>query len=195
MDYDDEPTGMTDEEYRDTLRGPATGRLFVDKLLLSFIDAYSEPSKDAIKSDRRREKRLLAAKKSLFGYASKPGTYEIQDDRALFRMATEHFRDESRAGMIKMGFVNAQESNSKQPFCPRSIRELARDAAKSCLGNSDDSTVDRLRKKFSKNRDKFLNIAEHQDGVVETLEFNALDRIRNVLDPFGIDMDLTKSSK
>ena len=164
---------MTTEDRLDTGR-PIAGRPMIDKFLLSIIDAYPT-NENGLRAARRRIQRLQHARRALFSERQK--SEPIDDQPALLYMATEHLRD--------LQLVRRERKT------PRSIRQLAREAAAETFGNSPESIVERLRKKFVEQRPLLLDVVKHQDDVAETIQLGELAELQRLLRAYvGIQMNL-----
>lgn len=160
---------------------PLTGRSFEDQLLLAIIDAYPDPNLKPFQWERKREKRLSAAKSALFNSPASRGPVEYDDERALFHMAQEYLKDRS---MVTPKSLISQSATSIKN--PRSYRQLASEAAKMTAGTSRLAIIDRLRKAFERRKDKILVILSVHDFIPETEERNALKRVFEILKRQGI---------
>jgi hypothetical protein len=164
------------------------GRSFVDQLLLALIDAHSPPASESSPASpearrREREARLARAKAELFGDDSAPGTKEIDDEGALLWMAREHDRDLTIA---EMAMAPDLYPNAPPVRKPRSVRQLAREAAVRTSGNSDAAIEDRLRTKFAEQQERLPAIARYHDFIPESLERHDLVAVLEILRRNGI---------
>jgi CTP synthase (UTP-ammonia lyase) len=153
----------------------------IDKVLLSIIDAYrvlDDTNETSLR--RRRERRLLAAKKALFEEASKPGQAEVDDQPALLTMA--------------MGYIRDRQKEKAGGPRPRSIRKLAQAATFKTYGNSSDAIIERLRKKFANKRTNrtIMFLAAEHDYVVEMIELQQLQELQKLFNDMGIKMNLSE---
>lgn len=127
------------DEDEHTDYGEAVGRSFVDKFLLSIIDAYPDPGPASASTAKRRMDRLRDAKQALFGQPNPEGRPRDSDEAALRWIVSEAYNDCARVDWAKL--------KGKELPKPRSVRDLVREAVKrfGLLENADE----RLRKKFS----------------------------------------------
>lgn len=158
--------------------GEVVGRCFVDKLLLSVIDAYPDPTTSPASAARRRRARLREAKQALFGGSNPEGRPSDSDEASLRWMGSERYKDLARRDMAKL--------KGQLVPRPRSERELVDQAV--ARFNHPGSSGERLRKKFSDQREKWLATAMLHDDVPEQLDFNALEAIEKILSAQGIAM-------
>lgn len=148
---------------------PLTGRHFEDQLLLAIIDAYPDPSLSEFQWERKRERRLAAAKSALFNFSSRRGQVEYNDEKALFYMAQHYLKD--------MG-----DKAKKR----RSHRKLAEEASKLTAGTSKSAIIDRLRKAFENRKDDLVAVLNVHDFVPESQERLVLRNIFETLNRHGI---------
>jgi hypothetical protein len=155
-------------------------RPFLDKLLLSLIEAHISADMKDLLRQRERENRLHAAKKALFGDTKRDKHFG--DSSALLHMAEEYIRDR---------WIDARNLELIRKEKPRSIRTLAKEASQLTYGNSFASVVQRLRSEFrGKTKKKYLGIARYSDDVDDFVEYQVLENVRKLLHPYGVDMDL-----
>lgn len=152
--------------------GEAVGRGFIDKLLLAIIDAYPEPTTSHASEAKRRIDRLRDAKRALFGQAHPEGRPEVSDERVMRWIGAQHYIDLGKGEKI------------------RSDRELVRQALTNFAlpENSDE----RLRKKLSRQKQKWLEIAKLHDDVPEQIEHSLLKKVQRTLSREGIEMRLDR---
>ena len=154
-------------------------RPFLDKLLLSFIDA-NLPSGDSWQSRRKsRERNLFKAKKALL--LGEVRNAKIDDRGALMSMAEAWHRDR----MIDMR-TRKRISASK----PRSIRTLANEACCFTSGNSVVTIAERLRSKFKKEKEEYLHLVRFGDDVDESIERDALEKVQAIIGIFSVKLEL-----
>ena len=159
-------------------------RPFLDKLLLSFIEAYIPADKQGLSRHRVRERRLNAAKRALFGERRRDKYFD--DRHALLHMAEEYLRDR---------WINARDLQPIRKKKPRSVRTLAKEASELAFGNSNASIMQRLRSEFrGKKKQKFLDIARYQDDVDDSIDYRVLESVHKLLQAYGIDMDLAEAA-
>jgi hypothetical protein len=156
--------------------GPAYGRPFLERLLLSLIDAYPNRQvqnlPDHILHDR--EARLRAAMEALFN--EKP-TQKLLDNAALFWMAEQHRDDLVRSSRVWKARA-AQFSKLKDSVLerPRSARELAQEASEKFYPKITDKS-ERLRKKWQRQKQRWLDLERYHDDLPESFETQVLARI------------------
>lgn len=163
--------------------GEAVGRDFVDKFLLSLIDAYPEPgdsSKSPVARSKRRRERLREAKLAVFGSAIAEGRPKVADAYILRWIGNENYKDRANHSM-------AIQKNKSLPKL-RSDRQLVEDAVNHF--KLAESSVERLRKKWGMQKEKWFQIASDHDDVPEQLEFNALQKVQEALQRHGVVMRL-----
>lgn len=163
--------------------GEAVGRSFVEKLLLAIIDAHpvaEDGSLSPAKLANLRRERLAAAHQALFGKPRREGRPIISDEAALRWMGAEAYRD-LFIGKENLGFHPVEKV--------RSERELAAEASKLFF---DTDAAERLRKKFNKSREKWMDVARYHDDVPEQLEANSLGKIAEVLSRYGVRIALQR---
>jgi hypothetical protein len=158
--------------------GPSYGRPFLERLLLSLIDAHPNPLvKDLPEHVRRdREKRLRAAMAALFNERLKD---ELPDHSALLWMAQE-YADDRQSWWLRQhspahGVQISQLSNSALPEL-RSARQLAREAAKEFYPGVSDKS-EGLRKKWREQKQFWLEMVRSGDDVLESMETQVLAKI------------------
>lgn len=140
------------------------GRERRDKFLLAIIDAY--PLRGA-----SRQARLDEAKKALFGEEPATATKKEMgpdDYPALLWMAAEYNKDRCLASLPPA------HPHRKDFTKERSIRQLAEGAAKMVEAHSLDAAVDRLRKKFKKNMNKYLDLELYDDDIPASIDYEVL---------------------
>ncbi|MGR3610130.1 MAG: hypothetical protein ACU0BN_14960 [Sulfitobacter sp.] len=175
--------------------GTLFGRTFLEKLLLSIIDAHPV-------GQDTPERRLSVAVRALTGENSKAETVKQDADlRALRHMAIEHHRDKGNRFLLYM----KHRKDISPPELPkvRSDLVLAKEATDKFFVPSNEqarkSIYDRLREKFSgvyyrkqgkghgvNFREYFLYMAVEHDDVAETLEAQSLDIICEELRENGV---------
>lgn len=163
--------------------GEAVGRDFVDKFLLGLIDAYPEPadiSKSPAALSKRRSERLRDAKLAVFGGTIAEGRPKLADAYILRWIGNEHYKDQAKYDMAIL--------KNESPPKLRSDRQLVENAVSHF--KLAESSVERLRKKWSKQKEKWVQVALDHDDVLEQLEFNALQQVQEVLQRHGIAMRL-----
>lgn len=176
MAHDDERDNAEPEWY-----GEAIGPRFLDKLLLAIIDAHSEPSNAPASDAQRRRHRLRAAKEALLGETSPEGRPAVSDDEILRWIGCQHYKDlANRNARLLMKMPAGKK--------PRSARKLVDEAA--VVFKLTDSDQERIRKKFTSQKDKWLDDAKYHDDIPETIEFQSLESIREILGRNGIAMKL-----
>jgi len=156
-------------------------RPFLDKLLLSIIEAYISVDIKGLLRQQERDRRLRAAKQSLFGETKRDKHFD--DSPALLHMAEEYLRDR---------WIDVRNLQQIRKEKLRSVRTLAKEASEFAYGNSTASVMQRLRSEFrGKMKQKYLDIARYSDDVDDTIEYQELENIRKLLRPYGVTMDLT----
>ncbi|MDL2201373.1 hypothetical protein QQF51_01705 [Brucella intermedia] len=163
--------------------GDAVGRDFVDKLLLSLIDAYPEfadISKSPAALSKRRNERLRVAKLAVFGGTIAGGRPKVTDAYILRWIGNENYKDRAkqRISILK----------NESPPKLRSDRQLVEDAVSHF--KLVESSIERLRKKWSTEKEKWFQVALDHDDVPEQLELNALQQVQDILQRHGIVMRL-----
>lgn len=177
----DKQDDLNEEELLDY--GSSVGRSFLDKLLLAFIDAYPDPAAAKASSAtaaKRRRNRLREARLALFPGTNAQGRPLDPDNVILRWIGMEHYRDIARRNVA---VLNAE----KAPRL-RSDRQLVEEARQRF--GEPRSSGERLRDKFGKQRERWLNIAIHHDDVPEQLDHNLLSQIAAILEKRGISMEL-----
>lgn len=160
-----------------------TYRTASDKLLLAIIDGSfgvpREPKKFA-----EREKRLLQARKTLMGVEPSVGRKHIYDERALSWLARQ---------ILRVRSASFSKKNIEPPKGSKSLlfEDLLKAAAEQSYGNSSNSTVARLRKKFKKNEQMLLDVARYSDDIEDSHEITVLEQVQTALTRINIDLDLT----
>ncbi len=165
----EEATNQEPTEY-----GEVVGRGFVDKLLLAIIDAYEEPTNSPASAVKLRSNRLRDAKQALFGQAHPEGRPKVDDEAVLRWMGAQHYVDLGRRDTVKL----------------RSDRELVREALD--WFDLPGSSEERIRKKFSDQKQNWIDVAQLHDDVPEQLDHNLLQEIRGILDRRGVSMNLSR---
>ena len=156
------------ERWRDLAgTGPSIGRLFLERLLLSLIDAHPNPRVENLPAHlfHDREARLRAAMNALF---NERVSDELSDHSALLWMAQQHVRD--RTTRYAGGKFLASDVK------PRSERQLAREASKQFHPEITDRS-ERLRKKWPREKEFWLALARGHDDILESVETQTLGRI------------------
>ena len=186
---------QTEDNYEGFAAGTLFGRTFLEKLLLSIIEAHPY-------GQDTPETRLSVAVRALTGENSKAETVKQDADLpALRHMAREHHRDKGNRFLQYMKHRKADTP----PELPkvRPDLALAKEAADKFFDPSNEqvrkSIYDRLRGKFSgdyyrkhgkghgvKFREYFVYMSVEHDDVAETLEAQSLDIIREELSENGI---------
>lgn len=174
----------TKDEYDGFAVGTLFGSTFLEKILLSIIDAHPF-------GQDTPEARLNVALRALTGENSKAETVKQDADLpALRHMAIEHHRDKGNRFLLYM----KHSKKETQPELPklRSDLALAKEATDKFFDPSNEqarkSIYDRLREKFSgvyyrkqgkghgvNFREYFVYQAVEHDDVAETLEAQSLD--------------------
>lgn len=164
--------------------GEVVGRSFLDKLLLAVIDAHmtKESNLSAVAAERARMERLADAKMALLGETPPEGRPPNPDEAVLRWMGDEHYRDLGRRDSATM--------KGEPPSKARSDRQLADQAVKKF--ELPDNAVERLRRKFGRQRQKWLEVAMEHDDVPETLDHGLLLKIRDKLAKDSIAMNLDR---
>jgi hypothetical protein len=165
--------------------GSSVGRSFLDKLLLAFIDAYPDPSAATLSPStaaKRRRGRLREARLLLFPGFNAQGRPLDPDNVILRWMGTEHYKDIVRQ---KITVPNA----AKAPPL-RSDRQLVEEARQRF--GEPRSSVERLRDKFGRQRQQWLDVAIYHDDVAEQIDHNQLHSIADILARHGVAMNLDR---
>jgi hypothetical protein len=154
--------------------GPSYGRPFLERLLLSLIDAHPnwQVQNRLERVLRDGEARLRDAMEALF---NQEPSQKLLDDAALFWMANEYVRDQA------MRFSKAEEIRLSEPPgsalpAQRSERQLAQEASEKFYPKITDKS-ERLRKKWGRQKQRWLDLARFHDDLSETFETQALARI------------------
>jgi hypothetical protein len=156
-------------------RGPGVGRSFAERLLLSIIDAHPTGGQIAspLSAARDRERRLQTAMQALFGEA-KTGRKPDSDDAILRWMGNERSQDLALRDMQGLGFYGQLPARKV-----RSDRTLAEEAeTRFALATG---SWERLRSKFGKQVEFWLEIARSHDDIAELMDTWLLDEIRAML--------------
>jgi hypothetical protein len=165
------------ERWRDLAgTGPSYGRLFLERLLLSLIDAH--PRKQVQNPEHvlyDREARLRVAMEALFNEGP---SQKLLDDAALFWMANEYVRDRAMRFSTKRRAEDFRLSRPAGPRLPpvRSERGLAQEASAKFYPKITDKS-ERLRKKWGRQKQRWLDLVRFHDDLPETFETHALGRI------------------
>lgn len=170
--------------------GDAVMASFEDQFLLSVIDAHRPDAMSDAAWLLARAERLRVAKEALFGRAPQTGRQTLDDAKALRWMAAEQRRDEGRSFMQRLAEGAPVEAEAKA----RSIRDLAKQASRRFFPSMSDAS-ERLRKKYSAEKDYWLEIADTHDDVAESLQYHALIQVQEILQRFGVNMDLERLKK
>ena len=144
--------------------GPSIGRLFLERLLLSLIDAHPNPRVENLPDHlfHDREARLRAAMNALFN--ERVGD-ELPDHSALLWMAQQHVRDRT----MRYAQGKFQASDVK----PRSERQLAQEASKKFYPRLTDRS-ERLRKKRRRDKNYWIALVRWGNDIPEVMEGQAL---------------------
>ena len=163
---------------------PTISRPFIDKLLLSFIDAHLPANEKVLLRQRNRERRLKLAKRALFGEGERDKHFE--DRHALSFMAEAYLRDR---------WIDVKNGERIRKEKPRSVRLLAKEASQFAFGNSSVSIIQRLRSEFRDNKkQKYLDIARYQDGVDDSIDYQVLENVQTLLQAYKINMNLSEAA-
>jgi hypothetical protein len=147
--------------------GPSYGRLFLERLLLSLIDAHPNPRVKSVPERilREREGRLRLAMKALCG---KKPSQKLPDDAALRWMAGQYAGDRARKAR---GVQLSQATGSL-----RSERQLAQEASEKFYPKITDKS-ERLRKKWEEQKERWLAVVRYHDDLIESIETQVLANI------------------
>jgi hypothetical protein len=174
------------ERWRDLAgTGPSFGRLFLERLLLSLIDAHPNPKVRGRPNLilHERERRLHAAMEALFNEKKEEdenASEQLHDRAALLWIAAQYAHDRQLQYVQQQR--QAREVAVSQPVdaqkAVRSERQLAREASEKFYPDLADQS-ERLRKKWrDPTRKQFwLAMMRWGDGVPETMETHALAKI------------------
>ena len=191
----DESTEQTEDNYEDYAIGTLFGRTYLEKLLLSIIEAHPFGQDTA-------ETRLNVAVRALTGENSKAETVKQDGDLPALRyMASEHHRDKGNRFLLYM--KHRKDKTPQELPKVRSDLVLAKEATDKFFDPSNEqarkSIYDRLREKFSgayyrkqgkghgvNFREYFVYMAAEHDDVAETLEAQSLDIVREELRKNGV---------
>ena len=150
--------------------GPSYGRPFLERLLLSLIDAHPNPRvknlPERIRRDRGR--RLSLAMKALCD--GKP-SQKLPDDAALLWIANQYAHDRAR----EANDVQLSQAAGPAPVSVRSDRQLAQEASEKFYPKITDKS-ERLRKKWEEQKERWLALALWHDHLPELFETQALAR-------------------
>jgi hypothetical protein len=140
--------------------GPSYGRLFLERLLLSFIDAHPRKGVQNLLEHvlHDREARLSTAMEALFNEKTSP---KLPDHAALRWMAEQYVRGQT------MRFARDEYQASKVEA--RSERQLAQAASKKFYPEITDKS-ERLRKKWREQSEFWLAIIRYHEDVLEGIE-------------------------
>jgi hypothetical protein len=171
-------TETADDEV-DLLGGPAVGRRVCERLLLSLIDAHPSWPETASRKEvcAERERRLKAGLQEVFNeYSAITGEQAINDDYVLWWMAHQRYCDlvEQSSEKFKAPAAGGKKRKNK-PSKLRSDRFLAKEAAQKFYGS--ESPFERLRKKWDKQGEWWLEMEKYHDYVVEAVETKILAEI------------------
>jgi hypothetical protein len=165
------------ERWRDLARtGPSYGRLFLERLLLSLIDAH--PTKQVQNPEHvlhDREARLRDAMEALF---NEEPSQKLLDDAALFWIAKQYIHDRAMRFSTERRAEDVGLSRPAGPLQPplRSERELAQEASAKFYPKITDKS-ERLRKKWGRQKQRWLDLVRFHDDLPETFETQVLARI------------------
>jgi hypothetical protein len=173
---------MKDQPITTVAYGEAVGRSFEEKLLLAIIDAYPDlvERSPAAKMQRRLE-RLRAAKEALFGIVHDEGRPLASDLRVLRWMGAEHHSDRARVGLAKIRGTESPKIRTMRKLADEAVGRFGLPANQS----------ERLRKKFRRQKEKWLAVEESHDDVPEQLELGSLHSVQKVLVRYDIKMALS----
>jgi hypothetical protein len=166
------------ERWRDLAgTGPSYGRLFLERLLLSLIDAH--PKKQVQNPEHvlhDREARLRAAMEAIFN--EELSQKLLLDDAALFWMANEYVRDRAMRFSRERRSEDVRLSRPAGPPLPplRSERELAQEASVKFYPEITDKS-ERLRKKWGRQKQCWLDLVRFHDDLPETFETQVLAKV------------------
>jgi len=179
---EEESVELTDGDYLDEINAPHTQRPLIDQFLLCIIRAYQVPKSKTLSE----EQRLASAKEALFGDLQIVGRDEVSDKRALVHMARSYISDRGGVAMRIGRPLGWYPEKAKDA---RNIKQLAKEAAHLTSGG-EDQIIERLRKKFRKNRVGLLGLATLGDYVPETLITQTLRYLKKIMAEIGIKMHL-----
>lgn len=165
------------------------GRPFLDKLLLAIIDAHPDPLLKGAPATIRanREARLHAARSALLATAD-AGRLPVHDDRVLRWMGQQLLRDRF---LVQQSRGTPDENHGVYPHLKkeRSIRQLAQEACTIFALNA--NAVERLRKRFSEQAEKWVAVEQWHDDADDMHELNALLTVADILRRGGISTVVT----
>jgi len=162
--------------------GEVVGRDFFDKLLLAIIDAYPEESTSPATTIRRRVERLWQAKQALLAQDRSEGRPMVADDAVLRWMGSEHYRDLAQRNALGRAGTQTHKIRSDRQLAGLAVQRFA----------LPDNVTERFRKKFGRQRQKWLDIARYHDDVPEQLDHNLLEQIQLILAKREIRMNLSR---
>jgi hypothetical protein len=169
---------------------PRIGRSFDEKLLLMIIDAYPvrAPGKAPATDEKERETRLRTALKALFGYPKPKKKPKTMDDATLLQMGLGYYHDEYMSSPSP--FTGEYLAKGHKV---RSVRRLAADAIEQVTKKkAHPSSIDRVREKFSKNKEGWLAVAYHYHSEGDQIEFESLKIISEQLNSLGVKTNLAR---
>lgn len=172
----------TDDKEEPVDYGEVVGRDFLDKFLLAIIDAYPVLSTPPASAARDRDIRLRDAKEALVGQAHNEGRPLVSDEAYLRWMGSERYKDLARRDMAKIKGTKPPKLRSD-----RKLADLAVEKFDLPTGRAEN-----LRKKFGKQRSKWLDVARYHDDVPEALDFSLLEQIKAILEKREIEMNLKR---
>lgn len=162
------------------------GRDSREKFLLSIIDAYPIAKRD-------RQVRLDEAKKALFGEEPTSKTKKKFEDDDWFLMQMAHLYLKDRMA-VWCTIEKKWKKDPKKPR-PRSVSELAREAAARAPHTWGTNAVERLRKKFAANKKGYLAAELHGDDAGSEQDYSALKKVKEILEFLGIAMNIEHAAK
>lgn len=155
--------------------GPTIGRSFVERLLLSIVDAHPNPNVTKLEHRIRhdQDKRLRSAMAALF---NEKLSKELPDKDALYWMATQYIADREKqlGGALRpSGAIRQARATRRQKV--RSAQQLARDGSAKFYPRADRS--ESLRNKWAEQMKFWLDMVRNHDDVREAVETHSLAKI------------------
>jgi hypothetical protein len=153
---------------------------FLDKLLFAIVSAYPENN-----LGRTDQQRVNKARKALLGSMAKPKKGSRTTTEALQWMASEYIRDRGgpafSLGPSPFAWLDAN------PPGARSVKDLAQEVKRvvQCATESR-----HLENRFGKDRQSLCISQIFGSDIPDSLHFQAIERIAELVRPFGLKLKL-----
>lgn len=186
IEEDDLPT---DQDEQLTFNGPVLGRTLQEQIVLSFI--LANPTKaemrETLPSARleMQRDRLAIGMTALFGVQHPKSRRKAPDDPLLYQIAAalKHERAKHRL-----------PPSSKEIDVLPIIRKVVSEAYRDFEPSAASSAISRLRKNFSKQQEKWEAMVEFVNFEAETLQFQILKTLEELLKNTGVEISPVKWS-